>query len=457
MRRSAAPLALLVTLAAGCTSAPLARLPASAALAAGPMLGHVTHRTAVVWVQTAGPAVVALGVTGADTAFTTPAVAASTEGDHVARFTLEALEPGTRYAYRVLVNGAPAALAYETAFTTQALWQWRTDPPAFTVAIGSCFYANDADYDRPGRPYGGGEEIFAGIHRLDPDVMLWLGDNVYLREVDWWSAEGIAARYRHARALPELQPLLASAAHYATWDDHDYGPNDSDRSYVLKGAALETFRRYWANPSYGLPGVPGVFGQFQWGDAEFFLLDDRFHRAPNGSPDSLRTILGEAQMAWLLDALTASRAPFKLVAIGGQVLNPAAVYETYANVAPIERERLLAEIVARGIEGVVFLSGDRHHTELMRMERPGLYPLYEFTSSPLTSGPGNPLREGSPEREQPTRIGGTLVVERNFGTLSFSGPRDARVLTLRTYNTAGALLWERAIPQSELRLPREDD
>ena len=110
--------------------------------------------------------------------------------------------------------------------------------------------------------------------------MLWLGDNVYLREVDWWSEEGIAYRYGHNRAEPALQPLLAAVPHYATWDDHDYGPNNSDRSYVLKGAALETFTRYWPAAARGLPGVPGVFTQFQWGDVEFFLLDDRYHRAP---------------------------------------------------------------------------------------------------------------------------------------------------------------------------------
>src|SRR5690606_17316042 len=119
----------------------------------------------------------------------------------------------------------------------------------------------------------------------------------------------------------------------------------------------------------------------------FFLLDDRYHRTPNRTPeDAPRTILGEAQRQWLIDALTFSRAPIKLVALGGQLLNPVPVFETYSNVAPEERQLLLDEIARSGIEGVVVLSGDRHHSELMRMEREGAYPLYEFTSSPLTAG-----------------------------------------------------------------------
>ena len=53
----------------------------------------------------------------------------------------------------------------------------------------------------------------------NPDFMLWLGDNTYLRESDWNSRTGFIKRYPHTRALSELQPLLASTHHYATWDD----------------------------------------------------------------------------------------------------------------------------------------------------------------------------------------------------------------------------------------------
>src|SRR5688500_13515381 len=169
---------------------------------------------------------------------------------------------------------------------------YRTDPPAYTVAIGSCAFVNEVPYDRAGDPYGGGYEIFESIAARRPDAMVWLGDNTYLREVDWDSPDGIAYRYAHTRSLPEIQRLLAIAPHYATWDDHDYGPNDSDRSYVLKSVSLNTFRRYWPNVTAGLPGVPGVFTRFQLADVEFFLLDDRFHRTPNRAPaDSSRTLL----------------------------------------------------------------------------------------------------------------------------------------------------------------------
>ncbi len=432
---------------------------------AGPMLGPVTHREALVWVQTSRPAEVQLryyvertaeGITPRARPLMTPPVLAGPQTDHVALFPLTGLEPGWTYGYQVLVDGEEVALPRSLRFTTQPLWQWRTDPPAFTAALGSCAYVNDPPYDRPGDPYGGGYEIFESIAALEPDLMLWLGDNTYLREVDWESPPGLAYRYAHTRALPELQPLLATAAHYATWDDHDYGPNDSDRSYVLKDAALATFYRYWPSFNRGLPGVPGVFTHFRWADVEFFLLDDRYHRSPNRAPnDGSKVILGGEQLAWVLDALTASRAPFKVVAMGGQILTPEPRpgSETYLTIAPEERQRLLDGIAERGIEGVVLLSGDVHHTQLMRMEREGAYPLYEFTSSPLTAGP-------APERyAQPNAftVEGTFVQgRRNFGTMTVEGPRTDRVMTLRTYATDGTLLWEHRIAAHDLRLPEAD-
>ena len=255
-------------------------------------------------------------------------------------------------------------------------------------------------------------------------------------------------RYARTRAIPEMQPLLATAHHYATWDDHDYGPNNANRSYHLKETSLEVFKRYWANPSYGLPSEPGVFTQFSWNGVDFFLLDDRYHRSPNSAPrDADKTMWGDDQLQWLIDALTTSEAAFKVVANGGQILNRFDRYETLARF-PQDYERLMNAIEEREIEGVVFLSGDRHHTELLRTQREGAYPLYDFTNSPLTAGVGN-VREG-PEAENPLRVDGTLVVERNFGTLTFRGPRDDRRLVMRTYDAGGKLRWERTVEANDL-------
>jgi alkaline phosphatase D len=368
------------------------------------------------------------------------------EGDFALSLRLAGLEPGTRYRYRVLVDGKPVADA--GAFTTQPLWQFRSGPPEFAVAVGSCAYLNDR-FSRPGPAWGADYGIFDAIAAKAPELMLWMGDNVYFRPPEWTSLEGMSGRYRAYREAPALRKLWRSTAHLAVWDDHDFGPDNSDGSSPMKGAALEAFKRYWPNPSYGLPGVPGVFGLATWGDVDFFLLDNRFHRHPNRYPQTRdKAMFGRAQLEWLKQALVASHATFKVVVAGGQFWNARNRYETFFSY-PAEQRALAEWLVEQRIDGVLFLSGDRHFAELLRRERPGTYPLYEFTSSPLTARPFRNLP--AEERENPDAVPDTIVTERNFGMLRFAGARGDRSVTLEAYAADGWLLWQRRIAAAELR------
>lgn len=452
--RTTAAVALSLALAAGAfgQTAP----PVPDALLSGPMLAYADLRETAVWLQTrhAVDAQLRYFPEGrpAD-ARLSPAVRTDVQDDFIAVFTLSELEPGTRYAYEVYLDGRPVARPYPFTFATQALWRWRTDAPDFTALFGSCAYVNDPAYDRPGTPYGSDHEIFAAMAAKKPDLMLWVGDNTYTREADFFSPGGIRYRYRHDRALPQLQELLAATHHYATWDDHDYGPNDSDGTFALKDVSLDVFRQYWPGVGYGLRGVPGVFQKFQWSDVDFFLVDDRYHRKPERWPDGAdKTMLGRAQMDWLKESLAASRAPFKLVVVGSQALNPLSRSESWAQFET-ERTELLDFIRTARIEGVVFLSGDRHMSELIRIDRPGQYPLYDFTSSPLTAGTAAPR---GPEQANPHRVAGTLLVEHSFGRLRFEGKPGARRLHLEAYDKAGNLKWEHVIAQGDLAFPKTD-
>ena len=70
---------------------------------------------------------------------------------------------------------------------------------------------------------------------------------------------------------------------------------------------------------------------------------------------------------------------------------------------------------------MIFLSGDRHFSEHLRLQRQGgLYPVNEFTISPFTSSPPTNLREA--ERTNPDLVPGTLYNDRNFALITVSGP-----------------------------------
>ncbi len=426
-------------------------MAAGSNLRSGPMLGFAEMTEVALWLQTRQPARTQIRYWPQDkpqAAQLSPVIVTTAERDHLAHFFLKALAFGTRYSYEVYLDGQRVVFPYVLAFQTQPMWSFRTDPPNFRVALGSCAYINDPAYDRPGQPYGAHMEIFTAISRAQPDLMLWLGDNVYYREADWLTEAAMRYRYRQNRELKELQPLMASVHHYAIWDDHDYGPNDSDRSFRGREETLRVFKDYWLNPSYGTNQLPGVFGRFVWGDVEFFMLDDRYHRTPQMADPQTREMLGAGQLQWLMEALTSSKATFKIIANGNQILNPIVNFEGWGKF-PAEQQRFFVWLKTSGPPGVLFLSGDRHHTELICRKDLAPYPLYEFTSSPLTSG-GSRLEK---EAVNPARIEGTWVTGgiRNFGLLEFSGPLKDRTLTLITQDNTGKERWRYTIKAQDLK------
>lgn len=442
-------LALALHLAAG--------LPALAAspIKAGPMPGYAELIESSVWLQTARPAAVQLEYRSApDPESTrTQVIETTPEDDHIASFIIPGLAPGRRFQYDVFVDGEKVVFEYPLEFVTQPNWRWRTEPPEFKFAFGSCSFINDAAHDRPGRVYGGAYEIYAAMTRAKPDFMVWLGDNYYFRETDWVTEGGMRYRASHTRSLPEMQPFLAVCHHYATWDDHDFGPNDSDRSFRLKDAALRVHADYWPAIQYGTAETRGVFQRFEWADVEFFLLDDRYHRSPNRAPDGPdKVMFGAAQIQWLKDALSSSNAPFKVICSGGQMIQSTVLYEAFAQ-CPEERKDLFDYIANNDIRGVLFLSGDRHHTELLKIEWPGSpYPWYEFTCSPLNSGTSRIEREV----ENSQRVPGTYVTGlRNYGVIEVTGPRLDRVMRLACYNSAGTEQWSYELRARDMRKPEE--
>ena len=415
----------------------------------GPMVGYSTMQEVLLWVQTEERAKVHFEYYEIDNPkvkFSTDKIETEKKNGYVAKLIADQVIPGKKYKYEVYINNYKIERNYAMEFQTQELWKWRTDPPDVKFIIGSCSYINEPKFDRPGKPYGSNFEIFNSINKKNPDFMLWLGDNTYLREPDWNSRTGFIKRYSHTRAFPELQPLLASTHHYATWDDHDYGPNNSDGSFWLKETASEIFKLFWGNPNYNVTGKGGITGFFQWSDLDFFLLDNRYHRTANNNLTGNRQMLGKDQIDWLINALSFSQASFKFVAVGGQVISNGAVYENYATY-PDERKYLLDKIREAKIEGVIFLDGDRHHTILSKMqETKNVYPLYDLTCSSLTAGVNN-----DNEPYNSFKLEETFVNVNNFGMLNVTGPTNDRELTIQIFDKDGKELWIKSIKANDLK------
>lgn len=246
-------------------------------LTAGPMVGHVSESTATVWmrVDVSRPQILATAYQNGN----------RVEGKRSAyrraqyvEMRFEGLLPGVATHVQVFV-GEEGKFAIETHDVF-----FRTSPPpeatgTVRLAFGSC----SQDSRRPYAP------VYEAMAFEDPDLAIFVGDNSYFVVGDghwntsgpigdWTSHEAMLSRHMRTRTNPYLQRLLRSVPCYAVWDDHDYGPNNSDRTFKNRDMALEVFQLVWANPGYGTAETRGIFSNFRHGPIEVFLMDGRYHK-----------------------------------------------------------------------------------------------------------------------------------------------------------------------------------
>ncbi|MGF1448795.1 MAG: alkaline phosphatase D family protein [Opitutales bacterium] len=421
-------------------------LASAAELTGGPMVGVPEMREGRVWVQTDGPATVQAVFNTADNAGASQASAPvridATTG-FSAVLVLGPLDPDTTYRGRIRIDGEAQGSAF--TLTTPPKFRGLRPPPDFTIAAGGAHYVNQKAYDPAFRSLGGDyDKVFASITAQQPDWMLWLGGSTHVREADWGSFSGIAARYRHNRALTEAQELYRSIGHSGVVGAVDFGPPGNDVYFWQRAEAARAFRLFWPNPSQGVAGLDNHATLLRWSDAEFFLLDDRTHRDLTPDLESQRTVLGEAQLDWLIASLRRSTARFKIICMGSPILNPAESPQHLA-AAPSERERLLDALTTHQIAGVVFLTGGKRYGEFTKVVRRSAPDLYELTLGPLTASVLDIERDLNF-----FRVPGTTLEQRHFATLTFQGEEDARELVVSVFDVDGEVIWSRTLPYAEM-------
>ncbi len=127
------------------------------------------------------------------------------------------------------------------------------------------------------------------------------------------------------------------------------------------------------------------------------------------------------------------------------MLNPASPYDCFRRF-PAEYNDFIQFLTDNKINGVVFLTGDRHHSEIIKVNRPGSYPLYDITASPLTSGTH---AFSGPEKDNPYRVVGVDKLQ-NYGRISFSGTGINRTMKVEFVGLKGELINQWSVSWKEL-------
>jgi alkaline phosphatase D len=340
----------------------------AAHLEQGPMLGHVGSQEIRVWVRASAPASLGLMVSPSSnmegaTLYEGPSLEVQTDFNGHVRAT--GLTPSTRYHYAVVLDGKPVMSAPYPSVMTAPL---EGTPTHLRFAFGSCVGHQ-----------GSLAAAAWGQMASDPSIelLLMLGDNHYADSTD---PDVQRAAYYDHRGVAGFRALSSRSSVIGIWDDHDFGPNDSDRTAEGRSESLRTFQSMWANLAYGQSDHPGIYHHFQRGDIDFFMLDDRYYRWPNRSEDhGDKTMLGARQWAWLKSGLKASKAKLKFIASGSEWQKNGHL-DSWTS---FRREQLafFEWLESEQIEGVILLSGDRHFTGGYQINQR----VIEITSGPLGS------------------------------------------------------------------------
>lgn len=336
------------------------------------------------------------------------------------------------------------------------------EAPLERLLFGSC-----AKQDQP-------QPIWDAIIEAEPQRFVLLGDNIY---GDSENMDVLREKYALLGAQPGFKKLRETCPVLATWDDHDYGKNDGGAEYTMRRESQQVFLDFFgAAPDDVRRKRDGVYSATILGPPgkrmQIVLLDARFFRSPlkkttqKAEPgegfrgiyaentDADATVLGAEQWKWL-EAELAKPAELRLIGSGVQFVAHENGWETWGNF-PKERERMLKLLRDKRVNGVVFLSGDRHLAEiscLSASHADGIgYPLYDVTSSSLNAPSRNLTKAGVRFANELNsyRVGLTFF-DVNHGAVLVDWNEADPVVRLQVRDEKGGVVLQQRFPLSRLQ------
>lgn len=286
------------------------------------------------------------------------------------------------------------------------------------------------------------------IEAQNPDLVLAIGDNIY-GDNGYLGEANLASfikAYTQQASHPEFRSLRSKVPMLATWDDHDYGPNDSGGTFAFREWSETLFETFWG-VSEAAKSRQGVYDSVIAGPegqrVQIIMLDTRFFRSPLKSipyqesrprlggylPDDNPelTILGGQQWTWLKGEL-AKPADLRLLVSSTQVLTDAHGFEKWGN-HPVERERLFAALKERNKGDMLILSGDRHSAAFYAQTPKELgSEIWEFTSSSLNLAF---VRENAGAGEPDPRRRSGFFTQENYGMIDIDWQNKEIIMQIR--------------------------
>lgn len=338
------------------------------------------------------------------------------------------LKPNTQYSLEVVDEFRNSKTRVDQRYFTTL----DTNKTNVRFAYASCM-ADDYRFNEIIDP------MWEQMRKQNPDMVILNGDLVYVdsfefvarqkaTELDIWIRFIDALNRLPLYRWQNLKPILA------TWDDHDFGTNDSDRTFKSKQAARNIFLAFFGGKN--LKGAyelepDSVYFKFTGFNQKMLFMDNRYFRQPNKEQKVAEKYAqwGEKQHNWLLNNLNDQTPTW--IFNGGQVFSGTdlSFKESLQSNNP-EHFKTLLQDMKKTQAPAVFASGDIHFSEIMEIpaDRFG-YQTYEVTSSSMHSYSG----EGW---ANPLRLKGAFTTEFNFMVINSKNENGAFKIDVESWGLA---------------------
>ncbi len=227
----------------------------------------------------------------------------------------------------------------------------------YDIGLASCMRAAQHD-----------EGIWKSLESQKADVILFLGDNVY---IDYQMEEPITVKliwkkFVETRMILQFYQWKRLVPVIAIWDDHDFGGDNSNESFPLLKEAQENFKNFFAqnlSETSFISAGPGISCKFQLGNHLFLMLDDRSYReAPNSG--KIYSFFGRDQENWIFDSIKDFNGLVWMNS-GSQWFNLKGFSESFRKDHKINFN-MFAEKLNQSQKNIIFTSGDVHYSEVCK-------------------------------------------------------------------------------------------
>jgi alkaline phosphatase D len=349
--------------------------------------------------------------------------------DNTCIITFDKLKKETKYQYVVRVGKSE----HQGNFTTLG-------PSLITKSIKIVYGYGYSHKDNKMKP---GTSVFQDMASRNANLVLFLGDFPYTVKGE---KNDVRNGNKKIRDVTGFGQLTSSTPTYGIYDDHDFGPNDCDGTHKNADGALEAFKEYWPNPSYGLPKDKGIYCSFVIGDVEFFLLDGRYP-----ARKKQKTMLGKVQYEWFCDGLKNSKSRYKVLVSGtqfGRVKADGWAGKYYLG----ERNKLFSFIAKNDISGVIGISGDVHRSDIYKLPIGQGRHFYDLTPGSLSRTHRTPPK---PLPKVMLHSYGQKNDNNMYGEIEFRPASDNKVaIIFRSLSVKNGLVYEHKLTPDDLAIKK---